>query len=98
MGNCATVSVGFPPAGKYETQQQQRRQVMLRQTMSIDAQVTALIRRLIGLNRAERGPSVESSPVNEVHQRKSQKKRIRQKLVQLLDAQHRDTARRLGRI
>jgi hypothetical protein len=66
--------------------------------MSSDAQVTALIKQLIGLNRTESGPSVESSAVNEVNKRKSLKKRIRQELVQLLDAQHRETARRLGRI
>ena len=47
-------------------------------------QVTALIKELLVLNRAESKPATESPTGNEVEERKVQRKRIRQELVQVL--------------
>jgi hypothetical protein len=62
-------------------------------TMSGDPdQVTALIRELLILNRAESAPAVAPLTIEEMKGRKSKRMRIRQELVQALDAHHRARA------
>lgn len=46
-------------------------------------QVTALIKELLILNRAESNPMLEPPTVKEVEERKFKRKRIRQELVQV---------------
>jgi hypothetical protein len=52
--------------------------------MSDDSEVTALVKELLILNRAESTATVESQSVKEVEGRKSKRKRLRQELVQVL--------------
>jgi hypothetical protein len=52
--------------------------------MSNDSEVTALVKELLIMNRAESTATVESQSVNEVEGRKSKRKRLRQELVQVL--------------
>ena len=47
-------------------------------------QVTALIKELLILNRAESNPTLEPPTLKEVEDRKVKRKRIRQELVQVL--------------
>jgi hypothetical protein len=53
-------------------------------SMSDDSEVTALVKELLILNRAESTATVESQSVKEVEGRKSKRKRLRQELVQVL--------------
>jgi hypothetical protein len=54
--------------------------------MSDDAeQVTALIKELVILNRAESASPLESPTAQEIEGRKSKRRRIRQELVQVLN-------------
>jgi hypothetical protein len=55
-------------------------------------QVTALIRELLILNRTESAPAVAPLTIKEMKGRRSQRKKIRQELVQALDAHHRARA------
>ena len=51
--------------------------------MSDDSeQVTALIKELVILNRAESTPTIEFPTVKEIERRKDKRRRIRQELVQ----------------
>jgi hypothetical protein len=52
--------------------------------MSDDSEVTALLKELLILNRAESAPTVESRTVKEIEGRKAKRRRIRQELVQVL--------------
>jgi hypothetical protein len=52
--------------------------------MSDDSEVTALVKELLILNRAESTATVELQSVKEVEGRKSKRKRLRQELVQVL--------------
>jgi hypothetical protein len=53
--------------------------------MSDDSeQVTALIKELLILNRAESTPTIEPPTDNEIERRKAKRRRIRQELVQAL--------------
>jgi hypothetical protein len=52
--------------------------------MSDDSKVTALIKQLLILNRAESTATIESSAEKEAEGRKVKQKRIRQELVQVL--------------
>jgi hypothetical protein len=54
--------------------------------------VIALIRELLILNRTESAPALVPLTIKEMKGRKSQRKRIRQELVQALDADHRARA------
>lgn len=57
--------------------------------MSDDSeQVTALIKELLILNRAETIPTVEPPTDEEIEGRKAKRRRIRQELVQALDLHH----------
>jgi hypothetical protein len=56
------------------------------------AQVIALIRALLTLNRTESVPALVPLTIKEMKGRKSQRKKIRQELVQALDADHRARA------
>jgi len=56
------------------------------------AQVIALIRALLTLNRTESVPALVPLTIKEMKGRKSQRKKIRQELVQALDAYHRARA------
>ena len=58
--------------------------------MSDDSeQVTALIKELLILNRAESTPPLESPTKKEIEGRKSKRRRIRQELVQVLNLRDR---------
>jgi hypothetical protein len=52
--------------------------------MSDNSEVTALIKELIILNRAETTPMIESQTEREIEGRKAKRRRIRQELVQVL--------------
>jgi hypothetical protein len=53
-------------------------------SMSDDSDVTALVKELLILNRAESTATVELQSVKEVEGRKSKRKRLSQELVQVL--------------
>jgi len=58
--------------------------------MSDDSeQVTALIKQLLILNRAESSPAVGSQTEREIEGRKAKRRRIKQELVQVLDLRDR---------
>jgi len=52
--------------------------------MSDNSEVTALIKELLILNRAEITPTIESQTEREIEGRKAKRRRIRQELVQVL--------------
>jgi hypothetical protein len=52
-------------------------------------QVTALIKELLVMNRAESTPTIEFQTVKEIEGRKVRRRRIRQELVQVLDLRDR---------